>query len=650
MERGLLMSITRNSPGAFILSIILLCLLTISAAHAAKFGKISDEEWRITAPSEYPEANAVIIFEHAEINVDLESIDIRHHTRIKILTQPGVDEVGEHTIVYFSKLDKIKNLKAHTITPDGKKHKVQKSAKFHKKSGGYTYLTFAFPALEPGCIIEFKYQHLSKRYSRLQPWYFQNNIYTMESSVSLTLAAGFVYDYSNHNMPAIDRRPVIEERRTVMGKLRTFTWKLNNLPPIKNEPYMSAEDDYRSSLRFLIHTYDSRYSHIKFQKTWPEVGGNMEEFFHEYLNKRKEIKKLAAQITDGITDPKKKSTALYEYVINNYKSSYDYMNRWFENEKVETLLREGVGAPEEKNVLLAALHNAAGLQAWPVLISTRDNAKFNPRQADTRGFNYLIVYVQLGEEWTYLDASNSHAPYGLLPARCLTDGGLLVDGEKSELVNIATTPVRSYRSDVTRMYIDSAGAVTCSTQCTLSGYYAAEFAQMFEKSTPEAFLKKHFMGRLGINWNLGEFDCALDTMKRFIVNADFTSDELVERLDNHLIIHPVSFEYRDNPFKSEHRFFPVDFNRTFTYHNIVEIFVADSVVEYILPKDFTSAIRGAKLVRQSVVQDSSVIIAVRLDITDPQFPPSRYNELRSFFELLAQTDQDGLTVTLAGSE
>ena len=108
--------------------IVIFCL----NVQAYKFGKVEDEHWQIGPPTDYPEADAIIIFDKADLVVGREKVVIDYHMRIKILTQAGIEDVGEWEISYYKEYDKLKGFKAHTITPDGKKHKVEKNAIFGK--------------------------------------------------------------------------------------------------------------------------------------------------------------------------------------------------------------------------------------------------------------------------------------------------------------------------------------------------------------------------------------------------------------------------------------------------------------------------------------------------------------------------------------
>ncbi len=141
----------------FFLFLILVSLVISSSVTAQKFGKIDDAEWFIAAPDDYPEAGAVIIFDKQSVKVEFKKIKIERHIRIKVLRASGVDEVGDRSVRFYEKYEKLKHFKAHTITPDGKKHKVEKNAIFEKPHNNWVTQSFSFPNVSEGVILEYRY-------------------------------------------------------------------------------------------------------------------------------------------------------------------------------------------------------------------------------------------------------------------------------------------------------------------------------------------------------------------------------------------------------------------------------------------------------------------------------------------------------------
>ncbi|MFH1699588.1 MAG: DUF3857 domain-containing protein [Candidatus Zixiibacteriota bacterium] len=635
---------------AVVLALILIICVSHSMSWGQKFGKIEASEWGIGAPADYPEANAIILFKNGRLGVSWDKIEFAPHIRIKLLTQAGIDELDEFEIYLFEN-DKLKDFEAQTITPDGKKHKVDKEAIFDKEVGKDKIRTFTFPALEPGCIIEYKFKIRNENYRFLEPWFFQHNLYVLKSHLDVELSQGFSYNITYFNMP-LDKRAgrekEIPDPTKQMGTafLKICSWDMENLQPIKDEPYMSARKDYMAGLGFRLVSFTNKHgSQYFYSTTWGERGDDFRKYiFDDYCNQNKEVKQIATEITSGLSIPREKSKAIYEYVAREFKTSNT--SGWFTNDKMSELIENKSGSGEEKNILIAELHKAVDLSSWPVLISTRKNGKFDPENVNTSQFNYIITFAEFEDGWEFMDASSKYIPYGILPSNCLTNGGLLLDGKNSTPVKMIIQPFDSYRLDLVRMYIDLDGSVACSTETKYSGYFAASYGREFEENSQEDFLEENYFDRLDIEYELGKCSFDLDTSGLFIGEISFTTEDLTRSLDNNLLISPVRFAFRNNPFTSAKGTFPVDFAFPRIYHNLVEVFLVDSVSEYILPENIMEEIDGAVFERTSIITDSSVIIGSKLTILEPLFKPHKYTQLRNLFDKVALASEDQLTAVI----
>jgi len=248
--------------------------------------------------------------------------------------------------------------------------------------------------------------------------------------------------------------------------------------------------------------------------------------------------------------------------------------------------------------------------------------------------------VQLADSWEFLDAGVSDAPYGILPPNCLTDGGFLIDGDKSDLVRITIKPTQSMRIDTTHMRIGDDGLVACSTTCRFTGYYASDYGARFGRNSPEEFIDDYFIDPLDADCTTDSHDCRMEGDSCFITSLFFTSDGLAEKLDDNVLITPVGFSFKRNPFKSKHRNFPVDFAYPLIYQNVDVIEVDDTTTIVELPEDIAYQIGGATYTRDSKTGENGVTITSTLQVTNPVFAPVSYTSLREFFEKVAQAGDD----------
>jgi hypothetical protein len=153
----------------------LLLLAVAFTVPGAGWGNVaaSGEEWRpidpadlaLKAPIVEPDADAEAIFWDIRVDDGGENdLVLSHYVRIKIFTELGREKRSKIDIPYFNNT-KIKDVAARTIKPDGSIIELAKEDILEKtvvKVSGLKLRTksFAFPGIEPGAIIEYKWKEV----------------------------------------------------------------------------------------------------------------------------------------------------------------------------------------------------------------------------------------------------------------------------------------------------------------------------------------------------------------------------------------------------------------------------------------------------------------------------------------------------------
>ena len=625
-------------------SLLVLCLAGIG--YCQKWGEVTEEEWNYQPPRQYPEANAVILFDRGELEVTIEGISITRHVRIKVFNQAGAEEAGDASFDFHDG-DKIKSLKAQTITPDRKKHKIKKKAFHTKSSGSFKSKIFSFPHIENGSILEYKYYQFHNRFTYLDPWYFQTDLYTAKSVFVLKLAPGFTYSEVANNIPASARKGIKDHNRRT--DIISYTWTMKDLLPIRDEPYAGAVRNYASALHYQLVTYKDAYQSITFVNDWSDLGEFFsEEVIDDYLRRSdKEVDELVPRVVGEAVEAREKSRLIYEWVRDSIRTRKDEKGRYYSHECIKELLVDRFGTADEKNVLLVEMSRRVGLSAWPVLICTRNHGLFNPEIFQLQQFNHLIACVQTDSKVMFLDVASQYCPYGILPPKCLVAAGFLLEGDKSRVVRLTTEEVKSYRADNIIVHIQPDGTARCSTTTILTGYYTVYYGQKYEANEPEEFMEDYFLDNLTCQYELENHSFEKDAEKNQCrLTFTFTSSDLVQRLDNNLLVKQPLLRFVENPFVNEKRFFPVDFMFPFTQHSIITVRVEDSLSSVQLPADITTRIDGAEFMRQSRSFGADNIVESRIVVSQAFIPKPLYKPLREFFSTVEDASAEQLVLVV----
>ncbi len=610
------------------------------------WGVVSEQEWATGAPADYPEANAVVLFDRARQTVEIPYREYYPHTiferhlRIKVLNRAGADEVGNGGFTIYT-TDMLEMVEAHTILPDGSVYEVGDKDYFDKTIGDWRYRSFAYPKIDSGCIVELRYRTNRDRALWINPWYFHHQIYTLESTYILSVGGGLKYDYIARNIPVEQQRPAVRDLEG-LGKVhaKEFTWRLTKLLPIKAEPYMTCVEDYMSSVTVLFtgirtsaYSYDAKFD-------WKDLGMRFEAAIEGYLSKPRQFKKMVHDITKGFDTRYEKSKAIYDYVCTKIETRQQGYYAVTDHDNLAKMVREGYGTAWEKNLLLLEMLKAARIKAWPILICTRDQAKFDPRWFDLKQFSHLIIFTEVEQGGIYLDATSKYCAYGTLPPLCRVDGGLLVDRDHSELVRVVTNDPTSMRVDMHKIRLTADGSAACSTVSLFSGYLAAEYGRRYETHSPDKFIAGDLLSQPLSAYHPGGHNCDLDSLNRLKVAADYTLDGCGRWLDNNLVVQPLTCMFENNPFSSRDRFFPVDFNYKFTYQDIVQLEAPEGATVAELPSDTTIVSDGVTFVRQSIGNGTVATIETKLEIDKPFYQVGEYGRLRNFFDQVAALEAD----------
>ena len=89
--------------------------------------------------------------------------------------------------------------------------------------------------------------------------------------------------------------------------------------------------------------------------------------------------------------------------------------------------------------MLTAMLRFAGLEAHPVLISTRENGQPIQLYPILGQFNHVLTHVKIGAQEYLLDATEPLRPHSILPVAALNGNGWLVHKKTPRWINIPAT-------------------------------------------------------------------------------------------------------------------------------------------------------------------------------------------------------------------
>ncbi|HXQ72619.1 MAG TPA: DUF3857 and transglutaminase domain-containing protein [Pyrinomonadaceae bacterium] len=646
------------------LLVITLVLGSIGANWAT--ANAAGEEWRPLDPDHLALKAAVV-----EPNADAEAIfwDIRvddggqndlvlsHYVRIKIFTERGREKHSKIDIPYISGV-KIKDVAARTIKPDGSIVELAKDDIIEKtvvKVSGLKLRTktFAFPGIEPGAIIEYKWKEVISNSSannlRLQ---FQRDIPVQTITYHIKPAGKMTVDVRAFNMD----EPQFEKEKNGF-QVTTVT----NMPAFREEPLMPPEDNVRS---WAMVKY---YSILSLLLGYPMLASQVYTGFQPYMKVDKEIKAKAAEITAGASTDDEKVQKIFEFVRTNIKNTQDEnsgftedeIEKLKENKKPSDTLKRGVGPGIDINLLFAALVNAAGLEARVALLPDRGQRLFDRSVHIPGALRPSNIAVRSGTSWKFFDPGLQYITPGMLRWQEEGVDALIADERPIWTRTPLSPPEKSKEKRTATLKLDENGTLEGDVTVEYSGHLAVERKRLNDEDSPtqrEENLKEMVKNRLSsAELTNIVIENATDPVKPFVYKYHVRIPEYAQRTGKRLFFQPGYFNKGGEPmFSAGTRRYPIYFHYPWSEEDEVTIQ---------LPKGYTldNADRPAPIsagiskheVHIGVTNDQTTLHYNRTFFFGQQdvllFTVDKYEPLKRLFDEVSKADNHIITLKQSGS-
>jgi hypothetical protein len=377
---------------------------------------ITPEELRMTAEPLAPGAPAIYLYRQ----VDRDDSEAREtvYARIKILTEEG-RKYADVEIPFIKEQSNVSGVHARTIRPDGSEVNFDGNV-FEKtvvKARGLRYLakTFTLPNVQAGSIIEYRYTSTwNEGWVYDSRWVLSQELFTKRSKFSLKPYTAFSLRWSWPRGLPQGTTPPKEDSGHVI-RLET-----QNVPAVAIEDYMPPEFEVKYRVDFVYYSDNQEKQADKF---WTQEGKKRYAKLEEFTGKRKAMEQAVAQVASPGDTPETKLQKIYARCqqVRNLRYETEKTEQEKDREKlknvknVEDIWKLGYGDGVGISWLFFGMARAAGLEAYPVLVSRRSDYFFNPRTMNPNELNDSVVLVKLAGKDQYFDPGTRFAPYGLLP-------------------------------------------------------------------------------------------------------------------------------------------------------------------------------------------------------------------------------------------
>lgn len=423
------------------------------------YGKIDIADLQMTSCDYEKDANAEVLIDKADLYFDQTlNVVVDHHKRIKIFNDKGKDYANiKLEYIGADNYEFITGLQAETINlVDGKPviTKLDKKQLFTQKIDKYrSALVFTMPDVKAGSIIEYKYSWNTTELENVPTWYFQDEIPVRYNELDTSIPEWFYFSTKTTTLMPYSKRSTSTGNGTLMVDNANVPYNTENeqrvmfnVPSLPDEPYMSSRRDNLQSLTFVLTSFKPPYGFQRsFSNSWSKVGGILidDEDFGGQLKRKLTNEDALINKAKAFKTDDEKIAFLFNEVKNDMK--WNGEDHWYTNDGTCKAWDNKSGNSTEINLILYHLLKKSGVDALPMVVSTREHGKVNPVYSFLYQFNKAIVYIPVDSTKSYfLDATGKYNSYTETPDNLLNSSGLYINAEKKtyDLVFLQkTTPV-----------------------------------------------------------------------------------------------------------------------------------------------------------------------------------------------------------------
>ncbi|MDF2434413.1 MAG: hypothetical protein JWP44_4044 [Mucilaginibacter sp.] len=593
------------------------------------FGKIDKADLEMKACDFEKDANAEVLFDKGSVYFTPDyDLVLERHVRTKIFNDKGNDEANVR-IEYFGgdRSEYITGVQAQTINLNNGNVEITRV----DKKLIYTQtvdklrmaLVFSFPNVKPGSVVEFKYTLTAQSVADFPDWYFQAHIPTRYSEFA-TVVPNILY-YKKLEMV---NHPFVKNTDEVRS--------MANIPSLHDEPYMSSRKDNLDRILYQLGGINAGASSKSFSDTWTKVGEEEMDFevFGGQLKRKLDGEELILSKAKSMSSNDEKIA----YIFNEVKSrmKWDEHDERYTSDGTVKAWEKKIGNSTEVNLILYHLLFKAGLNAYPMLVSTKKNGKVNPAFTSRYQFNRTVAYIPIDSNRNYvLDATGKYNIYNETPASLLNGFGFYMDKEnkKYELVFLQrTSPVRQ----VTMINADIKpdGKISGTAQLNSFSYNRINAVTRYKTDGEKKYIDYLRDDNNNLKISSIKFEnMEVDTLP-LTQNINF-SQELTGSDENYIYFNPNLFtSQHDNPFLNENRYTTIDFGYKGNYFiNGIYKEPAGYKIDA-MPKNITMSMPDKSMVFKRIVaeQDGSIVVRYSIDYNKSVYFKENYPELHEFFK------------------
>jgi transglutaminase-like putative cysteine protease len=644
-----------------VLAFFCLPLSTIySQTFSKEYGIIGKDEIELKQYAGDKDAEALVLFDYGKSHFAQQAgsfeIVFERTTRIKILSDAGI-KWAEVEIPFYQEGDiyeRVMDIEACTYNfEDGQLNKtpLNVSNTYDEKLNSFWNVRkFAIPDVKAGSVIEYRYKVISQYMFNLRNWEFQWKIPVVYSEYEVRMIPFYQYSWilqgasGFYSQTSYVDNGLTRQFGTLNYQDMIHKYVMKDLPAFNNEEFITSINDYIIKIDFQLSKiiYLSGTT-VDIMTTWADMISDLLKHpdFGKYINKSEKIAPdLLKTDTLALVDDKQK----FDYVLQSVKGNYnwDKSKGKYASKSPAKLVEEKYGNCADINLFTIGLLRGAGIEAYPVLISTRDNGKIKYDYPYSHFFNYVIILANVNGELILSDATEILSLNNRIPARCINDKGLIIKEDKVEWVGLECLFPSDIKTDI-QMEISGNDLLSTGITKTATEYDALYYRNNYSDNIENVKKKLEAQGFSIIDSTITVKNQLKKELPYILSYRQTSKPEIV---NEKIYLSPFLNEViSDNPLKQKERTYPIDmtypvkrvFNSTIT---IPEGYQAEYIPE---PQNIINQLFELKYTASN--ENGKLAVAFEYSFIKSVYPSTDYLKIKSYYNEIVKKGNEKIVLS-----
>ncbi len=414
----------------------------------AEFGVIPDSLFELSNTGDYPYTvtNKEMDISFREADGGITAI-IAQHVRLKVFDGDHPEASVVAVPYYFdNEMEQLVEISGTTYLPSGEQVPLrEEDIRTININSRYNIKEFQMPAVEDGAVLEYRYVIHRRYIEELPDFHFSHRVPTLNAKATITYPRYLRYESVVENYEgSVDHSFSYTDTSSVPkiftipqpDPVVTERWVATDIPAVEEEAFTTSLDNYRGKIKFLLNAFGLPRQPL--DTGWEVVVAQL----RRNINPWSQIEQydLAREKGDSIArslpanDTGVVQDSIYHYLNERVNFSGNFVPH---STTPDSAVLAGEAADQAAiNQTLLAMLRGAGIEAYPLLTSTRSSGEINREFPSFYQFNALAVYSNINGEAYIMDAGFPYSHPNLIPTEINNGEGLLLREKSFEWISM----------------------------------------------------------------------------------------------------------------------------------------------------------------------------------------------------------------------